>query len=124
MTVKHIVWIVAAAIALGVVLFFFTPAVGAGDFERGKMLYEARCVGCHDRSVHNRDARKAVTVEAIRAQVARWDAAMGGAWQKPEVDDVTTYLNETYYKFPCPPAICPERKADGSTASPSLVRAR
>jgi hypothetical protein len=124
MTIKHVIWVVAAAIALGIALFFFTTAVGAGDFERGKILYQARCVGCHDKSVHNRAARKALTVEAIRVQVARWDGVMGGAWKQPEVDDVTTYLNELYYKYPCPPAICPDRKADGSDASSRLVRAR
>ena len=124
MRMKHIVWVVAAAIVFGLVLFFFTPAVGAGDFDRGQLLYQARCVGCHDKSVHNRNARKAVTVEAIRAQVKRWDGSMGGAWKDPEVDDVTTYLNELYYKYPCPPAICPERKADGSDASPSVAKRR
>lgn len=123
MQAKHIVWVVAAAIVLGLVLFFFTPAVGAGDFDRGQLLYQARCVGCHDKSVHNRNARKAVTVEAIRAQVKRWDGAMGGAWKDPEVDDVTTYLNELYYKYPCPPGICPERKAGGGTP-PSVARGR
>ena len=45
MRMKHIVWVVAAAIVFGLVLFFFTPAVGAGDFDRGQLLYQARCVG-------------------------------------------------------------------------------
>lgn len=123
MKMKHIVLVVAAAIVLGLALFFFAPAVGAGDFDRGQLLYQARCVGCHDKSVHNRAARKAVTVEAIRAQVKRWDGAMGGAWKDPEVDDVTTYLNELYYRYPCPLGICPERKAGGGTP-PSVARGR
>jgi mono/diheme cytochrome c family protein len=122
MTVRHVAWVVAAAIAFGVALLLFTSAVGAGDLARGKMLYEARCVGCHDKSVHNRTARKAMNVEAIRAQVVRWDAAMGGAWREPEVDDVTTYLNELYYKYACTPATCPERKTDRRDASPPLAR--
>jgi cytochrome c5 len=49
----------------------FAPA-RAADFERGKLLYSARCVGCHDKSVHNREACKALTIEGIRAQVRRW----------------------------------------------------
>ena len=53
----------------------------AGDFERGKALYNARCVGCHDRSVHQREARKAMTIEGIKAQVRRWDAFLNGAWR-------------------------------------------
>ncbi len=122
MQVKHIVWVVGAAIALGIALFLFTSAVGAGDFERGQLLYQARCVGCHDKSVHNREARKAVTIEAIRAQVRRWDGAMGGAWKDPEVNDVTTYLNELYYRFPCTPEICPERKVARPPATAAALR--
>ena len=83
----------------------------AGDFERGKALYNARCVGCHDRSVHQREARKALTIEGIKAQVRRWDAFLNGAWRDGEVNDVTTYLNELYYGYPCTPEICPEKKA-------------
>ena len=86
-----------------------SPA-SAGDIARGKVLYNTRCVGCHDRSVHNREARKALTVEGIKAQVRRWDRFMEGAWGEPEVNDVTTYLNDAFYKYPCPPEVCPERK--------------
>jgi len=92
--------------------------VGAADLERGKLLYNARCVGCHDKSVHNREARKALTIEGIRAQVRRWDAFTGGAWREDEVNDVTTYLNELFYRYPCPPAVCPEKKAN--LGSPEL----
>jgi mono/diheme cytochrome c family protein len=122
MMIKHIVWVVAAAIAVGLALFLVTTAVGAGDLERGKMLYSARCVGCHDKSVHQRDARKAKSIESIRSQVKRWDAYMGGAWRDSEVDDVATYLNDAYYRFPCPPSICPEKKAEGGSVSPPIAR--
>ncbi len=124
MKVMHVVWRIAAAAGLGAGLALVPTAAGAGDYDRGQLLYQARCVGCHDKSVHNRAARKAVTVEAIRAQVRRWDGAMGGAWKDSEVDDVTTYLNELYYRYPCPPAICPEKKAEGQAAPPGLARAR
>jgi len=87
-----------------------TPA-GAADLERGKLLYSSRCVGCHDQSVHNRAARKALTIEGIRSQVRRWDAFLGGAWRDDEVNDVASYLNELFYQYPCPPAVCLEKKA-------------
>ena len=86
-------------------------AAVAADLDRGKTLYGARCVSCHDKSVHNRAARLALTVEGIKAQVRRWDAFLGGRWGDEEVNDVTAYLNELYYLYPCPPAVCPERKA-------------
>ena len=86
-------------------------AANGADIDRGKLLYNARCVGCHDQSVHNRTARKALTIEGIRAQVRRWDAFLGGAWREEEVNDVASYLNELFYRYPCPPAVCPEKKA-------------
>ena len=95
------------ATLIGVLL---APA-GAADLERGQLLYNARCVGCHDQSVHNRAARKALSIEGIRSQVRRWDAFLGGAWRDDEVNDVASYLNELFYQYPCPPAVCPEKKA-------------
>jgi hypothetical protein len=95
--------------------------VGSADFERGKLLYEARCVGCHDKSVHNRDARKALTIEGIQAQVRRWDAFTGGAWREDEVNDVTFYLNELFYRYPCPPAVCPDKKATLGSPEPRAL---
>ena len=99
-----------AGLLAGLVLATGAPAL-AGDFERGKTLYSARCVGCHDKSVHNREARKALTIGGIKAQVRRWDAFLNGAWGNDEVNDVTTYLNELYYRYPCTPEVCPEKKA-------------
>jgi len=112
-----------AGVLSGLVLAAAAPLAGAGDFERGKALYNARCVGCHDRGVHNREARKALTIEGIKAQVRRWDAFMQGAWRNGEVNDVTTYLNELYYGYPCTPEVCPEKKAAAEALSP-LARRR
>ena len=100
------------------------PGPGAGGRRRlraGKLLYNARCVGCHDKSVHNREARKALTIEGIRAQVRRWDAFTGGAWREDEVNDVTSYLNELFYRYPCPPAVCPEKKATLGSPEPGAL---
>ena len=102
------------AVVFGAALL--APADGA-DLERGNTLYSARCVGCHDKSVHQRNARKALTIEGIRSQVRRWDAFLGGAWREEEVNDVASYLNELFYGYTCPPAVCPERKATLETWS-------
>jgi mono/diheme cytochrome c family protein len=102
--IEHVV--VAALLGLAMI----GPAK-AGDVDRGEVLYKARCVGCHDTSVHRREARKALTIEGIKAQVKRWDSFTGGAWGDTEINDVTTYLNDLYYNYPCSPAVCPEKKA-------------
>lgn len=84
-------------------------AQAAADAERGKILYETRCSACHGSGVHNRGARKAASFDALRAQVLRWSSEVGGSWSADEIDDVTLYLNQLYYRFRCPPSAC---KAD------------
>ena len=96
-----------AALVLGLAGGYAAQA--AADAERGKVLYETRCIACHTSSVHNRDARKAKSFAALRAQVLRWSAEIGGNWSADEVDDVTRYLNQRYYAYPCPVSVC---KAD------------
>ena len=102
---KQATRVIAAAAA------FFAAAAHAGDTDRGELLYGARCAGCHSESVHSRAARKALTIEGIKAQVRRWNAYLDGAWGEREIDDVTTYLNDLYYRYPCTPEVCPEKQA-------------
>ena len=78
---------------------------------RGSVLYETRCNACHASSVHQRSARKAETFDALRAQVLRWSAEVGGSWSADEIDDVTLYLNQLYYRFPCPQSLCKANRA-------------
>ena len=85
--------------------------VGQGDLARGQSLYETNCGGCHDRSVHGRAERSARTFEEIRAYVVRWQKEVGVSWQPDEIDAVTAYLNERYYRFPCPTTVCAAPRA-------------
>ena len=98
-----------AAMVLG--LCTLTGAQAAGDAVRGQMLYETRCLACHERSVHQKSARKAKSFEGVRAQVLRWSAEVGGLWSADEIDDVTLYLNERYYRYPCPEKLCKANQA-------------
>lgn len=103
-----------AMMVLGLGLAGLPGSATAADAGRGGTLYETRCRACHDASVHHRDARKARSFDALRAQVRRWSAEAGGAWSADELDDVTFYLNERYYRFPCPQSWC---KADQAALS-------
>jgi mono/diheme cytochrome c family protein len=78
----------------------------AEDIARGRAIYETRCVGCHSTSVHNRESRKAKDFAALRVTVVQFAAEAGGVWQRDEIDDVTAYLNQLYYRYPCPPEVC------------------
>lgn len=88
-----------------------TSAHAAADAERGKTLYETRCGACHATSVHNRSVRSARSFDALRVQVLRWSAEAGGSWTAEEIDDVALYLNQRYYRFPCPPGKCKDHQA-------------
>jgi hypothetical protein len=104
----------ALALALACVTCALASAHGA-DAERGRALYEARCDLCHGTSVHVREARGATSFEGIRTQVARWNAELGGAWSADEINDVTMYLNDRYYFFPCPESACRSGHATSET---------
>lgn len=101
-----------ALIALAINLATGLSAAWAdGDAERGKLLYETRCGACHKSSVHSRSARKATSFTSLRAQVQRWSGEAGGSWTAGDIDDMTLYLNQRFYHFPCPQGLCKGNKA-------------
>lgn len=98
-------------VALALALIGGAAPAAAGDPDRGRALYETRCVECHDASVHRRETRKATTFEGVLAQVSRWNANLGGAWTAAEIEDVAVYLNWRYYRHSCPESVCGPRRA-------------
>ena len=74
--------------------------------DRGRALYETRCIACHERSVHQRESRRATDFASLRAEVARWSGTAGSEWRDEDVDAVTVFLNQRYYRFTCPPDVC------------------
>lgn len=78
----------------------------AADMERGRILYEALCNGCHAESVHGRQKRASTDLEALRGRVRQWSVNLGLKWTSDEVNDVAAHLNARYYRFACPPADC------------------
>ena len=100
-------WILVATVAVAaVVILFATRNVAGADARRGAALYEERCGSCHSESVHGRQKRVAKDYDAVRGWVARWNDNLGLHWGDEELDDVSVYLNDTYYRFPCPPRTC------------------
>ena len=116
-TVAVTIATLAATLAFPAVAQPAPPAPGAP--ERGRALYETRCIACHERSVHQREARRATDFASLRAEVARWSATSGGEWRDEEIDAVSAYLNERYYRFACPPAICRSPARAGGATPPS-----
>jgi mono/diheme cytochrome c family protein len=98
----------AAALAAAVTAFCVAGPASAADPARGRALYEARCGGCHNESVHNDNSRKARNFEQARARVVDFSAQLETGWKSAQIDDVAVYLNERYYSFPCPAKLCPK----------------
>ena len=101
----------AAFASLALSLAGLSAAQAAADAEHGRILYETRCSACHASSVHNRNARKAKSFDGLRAQVLRWSVEVGGSWSADEINDVTLYLNQRYYRLSCPPSVCKANQA-------------
>ena len=89
-------------------------ATSAADADRGKLLYEARCDGCHDQSVHTRGRKVATDFDEVRKYVQRWNINLGGAWGEEEIADVAIYLNGKFYSYKCPETVCKVTSQAGS----------
>jgi mono/diheme cytochrome c family protein len=109
-------------LALLLVAIGLAQPVAAADPGRGQALYESRCGGCHNTSVHQRDSRRAVSFAGVLAQVSRWNASLGGDWTAEDIEDVAAYLNQRYYKHSCPDSVCPPGRA--SAMPPGTLAAR
>jgi hypothetical protein len=107
-------------LALAALIALLLPAAGAQP-ERGRALYELRCTGCHSESVHARVKRVATDFDAVRGWVKRWDRDLKLGWSAEEIEDVTVYLNDTYYRHPCPPSVCKviSRASPATSGKPS-----
>jgi cytochrome c-type biogenesis protein CcmH/NrfF len=66
---------------------------------RGELLYRNHCIECHNQQIHWREARIAKDTIGIKQQVTRWQDAIGVQWTEEEINDVTRYLNRTYYLY-------------------------
>jgi len=71
----------------------------AADIKNGKKLQQKNCMSCHDDSMYTRDERRVKDLSALRTQVQRCESTLGLTWFDEEVDDVTAYLNKSFYRF-------------------------
>ena len=92
-------WRCAALGFAACALLAFPLAVRAQNTDRGELLYETHCTGCHGSVVHLRE-RHARTFDEIAAQVARWQASLGLNWSAPDIADVARHLDRRFYKLP------------------------
>jgi hypothetical protein len=99
------------------------PEAAAADVQRGRLLYETYCVACHTTQAHWRDKHIVGSWSDLLYQVTRMQKNAGQDWSTTEISDVAAYLNELFYKLPCPSPDCsgPQARAGERAA---LARSR
>ncbi len=95
-SVKHV--LIPLAIAVAAVLS--TPLMASED---GKAKHDEKCAGCHivkhDAAFYGREGRKATDKAELRTWVNNCQLNFGLHWWDEDVDAVTAYLNDTFYKY-------------------------
>jgi cytochrome c len=88
--------VVAAAVGL-----LLAVCALAQDAQRGRQLYETRCLSCHYERIHKRDASRSLvrTLTALRVEVARRAEGLTPRLSIEDLDDIAEYLNRSHYRF-------------------------
>ncbi len=67
-----------------------------------KTMHDTYCVACHGTEVYTREEPLARDYSSVRAQVERWQAYIGLDWSDAEIEMMTNWLAERYYRLSCP----------------------
>ncbi len=91
---------------LAIVLICGSPVSFAANVESGRELHQENCISCHQAKmggdgseIYTREDRRIDSFEALNKQVRRCKTSLGVPWPDHQIEDVITYLNETFYKF-------------------------
>ena len=74
-------------------------ATQAGDPHAGKALVDKDCTSCHGSEIYTRPDRKVNSLDGLKKQVRRCELMLGLKWFDDQIDDVTSHLNDSFYKF-------------------------
>ena len=80
-------------------LLIATLPAGAEDYDRGRRLYENHCQACHSSLLHSPTKTRIASFEDLRERVASWSVHAAKDWSAHEIDDVSYYLDRTFYHF-------------------------
>ena len=88
-------------LTLSLATLLLIPAMhaGAADIARGQSLVQQHCMSCHDNGVYTRPNRRINSLPGLQKQVRRCELSLGLKWFDDDINNVTGYLNETFYKF-------------------------
>ncbi|MEM7027499.1 MAG: cytochrome c [Pseudomonadota bacterium] len=80
-------------------LFSFHQSVQSFDSANGELLHNENCMRCHQPDVYIRENRMIKSFDELHERVRQCEIMAEMAWFDEEIDDVTAFLNEAYYKF-------------------------
>jgi len=73
---------------------------------KGQILHDNQCLACHGamtqgqpERIYTRKERRVKDFNGLANQVQRCEQQLGLGWFDSEIQDVTAYLNKTYYQF-------------------------
>jgi mono/diheme cytochrome c family protein len=89
--------------AISLLLLVLPVAASAQDAERGRLLYQTYCGGCHYERVHDRLRTEVKDLSDLRDMVARWAPQTKGSFTLEQREDIAQYLNESHYRIGLPP---------------------
>jgi hypothetical protein len=98
--------ILGCAIPVFAVSLLFSAPNHAADAARGRLTHDKRCLYCHNESIYRRDPRLVNSCDQLSKQVDIWQSNLGLNWREVDIEDVTLYLNDTFYRFECPARHC------------------
>lgn len=74
-------------------------AAAAQGLERGRLLYETHCSGCHYERIHDRKASTVRNLAELRKVVRQRAPQTGRVFSADELRDIVDYLNAAHYRF-------------------------
>ena len=90
-----------AGILLMIVLACIAGAAVAQDAERGRLLYQTHCLGCHYERIHNRDPSRSLVKSPAQlgVEVAKRAQMTKQRFTVEDLDDIAEYLDRSHYRF-------------------------
>jgi hypothetical protein len=82
-----------------ITLMLFSLSVQAVDIENGKTLHNENCLRCHNESQYTREDRIVKSFDELRTRISLCELSAELTWFDEEINDVTAYLNNTFYHF-------------------------
>lgn len=87
-------------------IFAIVPGSAVADMARGEQLHTTHCAACHasmfgnnGSDIYTRSDRRISNLLGLKKQVRFCEQNLGLTWFDDQIQDVTDYLNATFYKF-------------------------